>query len=326
MWLGWEINAVFCIAVGVAALGINRACNAHCKGNPETGRCDKQSNGWAQSQPSGTGKQQKCRCYCCRQQGKRLFGYLTLSDALQIFVGFALVVVTFLQLLVYYRQAGIMETQTGILDKQRIAADRSSTAGRGWTFFVYPLQAPAPRGSDTDFSIGIKFRLDNPGDTPSIITGVKLHLFVADGEMPFVEPDPLNPAVQFLHETKMMPITAIDAGVVIDENYISNGVVLPSKGNLGLMETTFGFHRPASPSKIINGITVPTIPILGRRMWLFSVIQYRDIFGFDRVTGYYARLSGADASRPEHNEYNCWDDRCPAALQPHSTHPSGAAP
>jgi hypothetical protein len=215
----------------------------------------------------------------------------------------------------------VMSGQLNEMQKQSISADRSATANRAWLFVKFVSHTPVERtgAMPPRFVTDLVFTIYNAGQTPAVITKISAHMFwvVGTGDVPMIlssfEPDPIKD--RSLGEAMLMGLTNMQTG----EEYLHNMWFAeePPKWNR-LSEAT---------NQVIIPAASPPNPITGRflfqragisdantqdainfsQLWFYCWVTYKDVYGIDRDTSYYARLADertAVAPKAERSKYN----------------------
>jgi hypothetical protein len=188
--------------------------------------------------------------------------------------------------------------------KQAVAAERASTTGRAWVFVSLPMPVKVvvePLTGSEGAMVTLNFVIENFGQTPAVITDFETHL-VTDkaskvGNRRFFSADnvPEVNSAEFLasKEEFQQPIVSNAPGnfFFFDQN-ARTPIVIPANSKSIPISQTFFFYHGA---------------IDQHGMWFYCAIKYKDIFGFDRETVYYAGIYGASAQLPNNPKYNHWN-------------------
>jgi hypothetical protein len=194
---------------------------------------------------------------------------------------------------------------------------RLSTNDRAWVFIKYDkLEINASDATQRFINLLVRFSLHNYGNTPAIVKSVEPHMFYIFVGNPawHVEPDPrASSAVQwretetpFLIEESPQPGRVIpDPSAAMSREYSADQVVIPTSGEINLT-APFRFENVVVGLPQMSPEDVARIwPRSGQNSlpgdsWFFCDVHYTDVYGVDRETGYYARLSmiGGRAEAP----------------------------
>lgn len=203
----------------------------------------------------------------------------------------------------FYGQREEMIRAYGPLKKSAEAAERQATAGRAY-LFIKPENAledtKAVVSQTGPYRPSIQFSIKNFGQTPAVITGIKTHLYLANG---MATEDPPEPNSSEAQET-------VDLG-----HAINISADLP-QGRIDFMTMD---SRGDGPSRIVFAAGEESGPITyifdfrkeGPRFlqwaWFYCEVDYQDIFDKPRHTWIYARVGGTGFSYSKSEKYNHWD-------------------
>lgn len=143
-------------------------------------------------------------------------------------------------------------------------------------------------GQPDKFHITFKFTIENAGSSPAIIQNIISHAYVMNDSMDGDEPDPNSERGKHLQET-----SALQASVEGTGQYDPSSLIIPANTS-SIISNTFLFNR-----------TQEGFPTHIPRKWFLCIVQYKDVFGYDRETGYFVQQNGvlfAVANR----SYNYW--------------------
>jgi len=215
------------------------------------------------------------------------------------------------------------------LDTRRLAqaaaqsaesTERLSPNNRAWIFVKFGKYETKPSTpnivvQNTPRSVYwfVHFTLHNFGNSPAIISSIEPHLFVIPPEARVVvEPDPRSPTALDVRETNIgfvlnensnqrLPYVSANTPVPSAFSFGENQVVLPTNDGLHILSSFFFVKTPAH-EKLSHDADVGF-------HWFFCVVQYRDIYGVNRETGYYAKLglnNTTMAPTEPNRKYNYW--------------------
>jgi hypothetical protein len=143
-------------------------------------------------------------------------------------------------------------------------------------------------------AISIKYILRNYGESPAIITKLESHIYISENE-----PDLKSPSALSSREDMSVPggeYSAAASG--------TNILVVAPGSSSEPIQRDVGFRgEKIKHITNLNGIDFPFR--YQNQMWLHCIAYYKDVYGFQRETSYFARINAA-ASPSSNQEYNYW--------------------
>jgi hypothetical protein len=162
---------------------------------------------------------------------------------------------------------------------------------RSIVYIEYPQGAPEVNDiGKGNKGITIHLALRNRGDVPATINRITTHLYIAQNE-----PDPEGSS-----GAAAMEDFALSDPDGLSSQQVATGQLVIPPGESKALTKTVGFER----SKI-DGVNGPGLQYRYLTlMWLRCVVVYEDVYGKNRETSYYVRVSGTGTLPAEHKQYN----------------------
>jgi hypothetical protein len=137
----------------------------------------------------------------------------------------------------------------------------------------------------------------NFGQTPAIIINLKIHMFICPWSF---TPNSLDQRFVFCRESMSWPPDDLSEGTGITgslhANIPPNSVRVIGTNQDVPVEKDFLFENSNNMD--------PALFEMGKTDWVYCVIKYKDVFGIDRETGYFAKVGGGIPAEAE--KYNYW--------------------
>jgi hypothetical protein len=207
------------------------------------------------------------------------------------------------------------------------AAERSSTSDRAWLFVKITSRGVITRNGSSGFLVRAEYQVENFGKTPATITKLDTHLFWNIGSGP--EPDPISDTASREDWTSILcdkDTHAILPSGPISRHSPNSQTVIPANHfvlraqQILNVEGTFCFLRTLdipedAPRQFHSSCrirapdgTISTV--LCGDFWLYVLMKYKDIYGFDRETSYFTKIFSTNVAQPveqRHQKYNYWN-------------------